>query len=425
MSGQISPIKSCRLCGNDKLKPILDLGEQSLTGRFPRHIEEEITVGPLSILQCDMDVGCGLVQLAHNYDLNEMYGETYGYRSGLNQSMVNHLGDKVADILGRDWLAEGDIVLDIGSNDGTTLGHYPKSRKLRLIGIDPSAAKFGEYYRDDIVKVPDFFSASKFSTRFPGEKAKIVTSFSMFYDLEAPVVFAQDVSDILTQDGVWCFEQSYMPAMLAANSFDTICHEHLEYYSLTQIAAILSRVGMEILDVSFNDINGGSFSVYAGKVGGPHAANSTLISTILADEAAARYDSNVPFDAFKGRIEQQRQALMSFLEQARSEGKTVVGLGASTKGNVLLQYYGISPDLVSCIAEVNPDKFGCFTPGTLIPIRDQKEVLAENPDYLLVLPWHFRSFFDNLPELSGRALVYPLPNFEISINASTASAANN
>tara|TARA_R110002124_G_scaffold281837_1_gene456530 strand:+ start:10496 stop:11590 length:1095 start_codon:yes stop_codon:yes gene_type:complete len=359
-----------------------------------------------------MEIGCGLVQLAHSYDLNEMYGETYGYRSGLNESMVRHLAEKVTDILERGWLKDGDIVLDIGSNDGTTLGHFPREQ-FRLIGIDPSAAKFSEYYRDDIVQVPDFFAAEKFDTLFPDEKAKLVTSFSMFYDLEAPVAFAQDVSTILAQDGVWCFEQSYMPAMLAANSFDTICHEHLEYYSLTQIVDILGRVGLKLLDVNFNDVNGGSFSVYCGKIDGPHEANSEVIDAILNEEGAARYDTDAPFDAFKSRVAEQRAAVMAFLKKARDEGKTVVGLGASTKGNVLLQYYGITSDLLSCIAEVNPDKFGCFTPGTLIPIRDQKEVLAEKPDYLFVLPWHFRGFFEQLPVLAGHTLVFPLPELDI------------
>lgn len=408
----VTPISACRLCGKTELNMVMDVGEQVLTGRFPTSVDEDITKGPLSVVQCDMDKGCGLVQLAHTYDLEEMYGETYGYRSGLNASMVTHLAAKVKDILGKDWLAKGDIILDIGANDGTTLGHYPKEQ-YRLIGIDPSAAKFGAYYRDDIVKVPDFFTAEKFQARFPGEQAKIVTSFSMFYDLEAPVTFAQDVSDILAPDGVWCFEQSYLPAMLAANSFDTICHEHLEYYALMQIADILDRVGMRVLDVSFNDVNGGSFSVYAGKKDGPHTPNTAQIDAILTQEKAARYDTGAPFAAFRDRVKVQRDALLEFLNKAKDEGKTVVGLGASTKGNVLLQYYGITPNLMSCVAEVNPDKFGCFTPGTNIPIRPQDEVLAENPDYLLVLPWHFRPFFENAAAFNGRTLVFPLPEVEL------------
>lgn len=405
-------ITSCRVCGNPKLNPVLNLGEQVLTGRFPKNPSEDITAGPLSIVQCDLGDGCGLVQLEHSYDLDEMYGESYGYRSGLNKSMVEHLSAKVDDILSRDWLSDGDIILDIGSNDGTTLGHYPEG-KYKLIGIDPSAKKFAEYYRSDIVRVPSFFTAKNFEAEFPNQKAKIVTSFSMFYDLEAPVDFAKDISDILAADGVWCFEQSYMPSMLAARSFDTICHEHLEYYGLTQVTDILNRVGMHVLDVSFNDVNGGSFSVFAGKNRGPHKVNSKAVNSILDEEQKADFASGAPFEKFKTEVEVERHALMSFLEECRDQGKTVAGLGASTKGNVLLQYCGITTDLVSSIAEVNPDKYGCYTPGTAIPIRSQQEVLLENPDYLLVLPWHFRSFFEKLPALQGRKLVFPLPKFEV------------
>ncbi len=405
-------ITSCRVCDNQKLNPIFNLGDQVLTGRFPKTPDEKITSGPLSIVQCDLTNGCGLVQLEHSYDLDEMYGESYGYRSGLNKSMVEHLRTKVDDILTRGWLSDGDVILDIGSNDGTTLGHYPENR-FKLIGIDPSAQKFGQYYRSDIIRVPDFFNAKNFNEKFPDQKAKIVTSFSMFYDLESPLEFAHDISDILAEDGVWCFEQSYIPAMLSANSFDTICHEHLEYYGLTQIVDILERVGMIVLDVTFNNVNGGSFSIFAGKRDGPHYVNSETVNSVLVEEENADYKSGAPFEAFKQGIEVERQALMSFLEKAKDDGKTVVGLGASTKGNVLLQYYGITAELVAAIAEVNPDKYGCYTPGTAIPIRPQSEVLQENPDYLLVLPWHFRDFFEKLPALQGRNLVFPLPNFEI------------
>lgn len=406
------PIAECRVCGNSKLKPIIDLGEQELTGRFPAHPGEKITSGPLAIVGCDTAKGCGLVQLAHSYDLDEMYGETYGYRSGLNQNMVAHLSEKVSEILDRGWLTDGDIVVDIGSNDGTTLGFYPEGR-YKLVGIDPAVKKFSRYYRPDIMKISDFFSKKIFDSLFRDKLATIVTSFSMFYDLEKPVKFAQDISAILANDGVWCFEQSYLPSMLASNSFDTICHEHLEYYALTQIEFILRKVGMEILDVSFNDVNGGSFSVYAGKVGGPHQANKTAIEEVLAQEQALFGDAKSPFDAFKSRIEEERHALMSFLEKAKEEGKTVAGLGASTKGNVLLQYYGIGPELIPSIGEVNPDKFGCFTPGTHIPICSEEEVLASNPDYLVILPWHFRGFFEKQASLQGRTLIFPLPNFEI------------
>lgn len=405
-------ITTCRICGNEQLNSIFELGKQALTGRFPRDPGEDIPVEPLSLFQCDLTKGCGLVQLQHSYDLGELYGDTYGYRSGLNKSMVEHLKAKVLEILSRDWLSDGDIVLDIGSNDGTTLGHYPQS-KYKLIGIDPSAKKFAKYYREDIVFVSDFFTAANFRAHFPNENAKVITSFSMFYDLESPVDFAKDVAEILAFDGVWCFEQSYMPAMLAANSFDTICHEHIEYYGLSQIVNILNRVDMHVLDVSFNDVNGGSFTVVAGKKAASHVVDTETVSTILANEHKADFASGGPFTRFREQVEIQRESLMAFLKSAKDQGKSVFGLGASTKGNVLLQYYGITHELITAIAEVNQDKYDCFTPGTLIPILPQDAVLAENPDYLLVLPWHFRHFFETLPSLQGRTLIFPLPTFEV------------
>lgn len=405
-------IKSCRICGNEKFNSIMNLGDQVLTGRFPKDPDENITIGPLSIVQCDMSHGCGLVQLEYTYDVNEMYGDTYGYRSGLNKSMIEHLGAHIENILECNLLSEGDIVLDIGSNDGTALGFYPKG-KYELIGIDPAAKKYARYYRDDIIQIHDFFTADKFSSKFPKRRAKVITSFSMFYDLEEPVEFAKDVSSILESDGVWCFEQSYMPAMLEAKSFDTICHEHIEFYGLTQIVNILDRVDMHVLDVSFNDVNGGSFLIFAGKKNGPHAINTSKIEALLLKESQEDYASGAPFSKFRREVELERRALMTFLKNANKEGKTVVGLGASTKGNVLLQYYGITQDLVSSIAEVNPDKYSCYTPGTKIPIRPQSEVLEEYPDYFLVLPWHFRAFFESMPELRGRTLVFPLPTFEV------------
>lgn len=190
----------------------------------------------------------------------------------------------------------------------------------------------------------------------------------MFYDLEDPIAFAKEIEGALADDGVWIFEQSYLPAMLRTNSFDTICHEHLEFYALKQILWIANKAGLKVLDVEFNDVNGGSFSITCTKVGAKYEANHDKLTKILSEETKLGLDTTEAFDAFKVRVEQARNDLMNFLKQAKSEGKRVCGLGASTKGNVLLQYYGITPDLISQIGEVNSDKFGSFTPGSLIPL---------------------------------------------------------
>lgn len=407
-------ISACRICGNRHLVKVLDLGEQALTGTFPASATQPITTGPLQLLKChsqaEEDV-CGLLQLAHSYDLGEMYGDNYGYRSGLNPAMVRHLQAKVARILSIAPLADGDLVLDIGSNDGTTLSAYPVDR-FRLFGIDPTAAKFAQYYPPHVSYVPDFFSHAAFERRFPGERAKVITSFSMFYDLEDPLHFMGEIHRALHDDGIWVFEQSYMPTMLACNSYDTACHEHLEYYALRQIKWMADRAGFKIVDIEFNDVNGGSFSVTVAKTDAS-LVESPEVARILANERALGLDTLAPYEAFAGRVTQSREALRGFLADARAAGKSVWGLGASTKGNVLLQYCGITPVEMAGVAEVNPEKYDRLTPGTLLPIRPQEEVLAANPDYLLVLPWHFREFFLGNAKFAGRQLVFPLPRLEV------------
>ena len=254
-------VEKCRICGNTHLEQVLDLGEQMLTGVFPREKGEKVTTGPLRLVKCTgTNDACGLLQLEHSYDLGEMYGENYGYRSGLNASMVAHLHNKVKRILGMVNLQAGDLVIDIGSNDSTTLQAYPANGAV-LVGVDPTGVKFKTYYPQHIQLIPDFFSAELVQARFPNKKAKVVTSFSMFYDLEDPLGFMRQVHDVLAEDGIWVFEQSYMPTMLATNSYDTVCHEHLEFYALRQIQWMAERVGFRIKDVEFNDVNGGSFSV--------------------------------------------------------------------------------------------------------------------------------------------------------------------
>jgi NDP-4-keto-2,6-dideoxyhexose 3-C-methyltransferase len=284
---------------------------------------------------------------------------------------------------------------------------------LELAGVDPTGSKFREYYPDHIALIPDFFSAEAVRNRFGNRKAKVVTSFSMFYDLPAPMVFMEEIREILADDGIWVFEQSYMPSVLATNSFDTVCHEHLEFYALKQIQWMADRVGFKIEDVEFNDVNGGSFSVTVRKTVGREPPNSQ-VAQILNDEAQAGLNCLGPFRAFEERAQRARETIREFVEKARSEGRMVAGLGASTKGNVLLQYCGFSADDICAIGEVNEDKFGSFTPGSLIPIVAEASLLESNPDYLLVLPWHFREFFERSPAFANRTLVYPLPEFSIS-----------
>lgn len=404
-------IERCRICGNTHLELVLDLGEQMLTGVFPRVRDSSITIGPLRLVKCVGDDVCGLLQMEYSYDLGEMYGDNYGYRSGLNSSMVAHLNKKVERILGLVSLIEGDLIIDIGSNDSTTLQAYPSSG-LSLVGVDPTGIKFHKYYPSHIQLISDFFSSSLINEKFPGRKAKIVTSFSMFYDLEDPMGFMRQVYDVLAEDGVWVFEQSYMPTMLDTNSYDTVCHEHLEFYALKQIKWMTDRVGFKILNVDFNHINGGSFSVTVSKSHGDSRVAS-IVQSILDDERGRGLESLEPYQKFAERVVKTKYDLLRFIETVHVEGQSVAVLGASTKGNVLLQYCGLTIEDIGFVGEVNPEKFGCYTPGTWIPIIPEQELIEKNPDYLIVLPWHFKNFFTSNEKFKGMRLVFPLPHLEV------------
>ncbi|MES2579469.1 MAG: class I SAM-dependent methyltransferase [Pseudomonadota bacterium] len=404
-------INQCRICGNKHLEQVLDLGEQMLTGVFPRDKHASVTVGPLRLVKCYGDENvCGLLQMEHSYDLDEMYGENYGYRSGLNKSMVAHLHSKVKKILGQVVLSDQDIVIDIGSNDSTTLQAYPKG--LTLVGIDPTGVKFHSYYPSHIQLIPDFFSSALFQQKFPNQKAKVITSFSMFYDLEDPMGFMQQVYDVLDDEGVWVFEQSYMPTMLEMNSYDTVCHEHLEYYALRQIKWMAERIGFKIIDVEFNNINGGSFSVTAVKISNQRTS-AAHVQQILDKECTNGLDTLLPYQEFASRVSVLKDELINFIDIKKAEGKTISVLGASTKGNVILQYCALADTQIDFVGEVNVEKYGCYTPGTWIPIINENDLLSKKPDYLIVLPWHFRTFFEKQERYKGYKLLFPLPKLDV------------
>jgi hypothetical protein len=404
-------ISRCRVSGSTYLVPVLHLGNQALTGVFPRSASVPVTTGPLELVWCPES---GLLQLNHSYDQTEMYGDNYGYRSGLNQSMVRHLEGKVRRLEALVPLQRGDVVLDIGSNDATLLKGY-STEGLERIGIDPTAAKFREFYPPDIKLVPDFFSRENFE-KATSKKARIVTSIAMFYDLEDPLEFARQIADVLADDGIWHFEQSYMPSMLRTNSYDTICHEHLEYYSVAVVRSILDAARLRMLDVQMNAVNGGSFAVTASKKGSRHRADNAMINWLLEQEKRMGMETPKPFREFEERVFRHREDLRRLVKTLVDDGRRIIGYGASTKGNVLLQFCGLGPDEIPAIADVNPEKFGCITPGTHIPIVSEAEARALDPDYFLVMPWHFKagilerekSFLER-----GGKMIFPFPDIEI------------
>lgn len=406
-----SEITKCRISGSPNLVTVLSLGEQFLTGVFPKSPGEKLSKGPLDLVWCP---DSGLLQMKQSYSLDEMYGENYGYRSGLNASMVRHLQQKIATLERFAALGSDDLVVDIGSNDATSLKAYSRTRKR--VGIDPTGVKFKSYYTDGIQLIPDFFSAAALHKGVPGAKAKVVTSIAMFYDLERPMDFVRDIESVLADDGIWHFEQSYMPSMLRTNSYDTICHEHLEFYSFKVVKNMLEQSGMRVIDVQMNAINGGSFAVTACRKTARFTSNAPIIEWLLRQEDAMGLDTPRPYRQFEERVFQHRKDLRALVDALVADGKKIVGYGASTKGNVLLQFCGLTTKQIPCIAEVNEDKFGAFTPGTNIPIVSEADAKKMKPDYFLALPWHFKNgILEREKEFlaSGGKFIFPLPEIEI------------
>ncbi len=411
-------ITECRICGNQELLSVLDLGSQAVTSQFPHSREHVVPAVPLELVKCSEPAGCGLVQLRHSTDPDLMYGTGYGYNSGIAQFMIDHLGGKVGQLRELVQPKSGDLVLDIGSNDGTLLNAYPTEGPDApdLVGIDPSGEKFRERYPQNAELIPDFFNQQLVSERYGQRKAKIVTSLAMFYDLPSPMTFMQDVHDVLADDGVWMIEQSYLPSMLEATAYDVICHEHLEYYGLRQIEWMAERVGLIVVKAELVPVWGGSLNVILAKPSAPYQVDEEGLALLRAREAELKLDTMTPYQEFADRVAAFRDQLRDFLDTSRKEGKLTLGYGASTKGNVILQYCGITEEDLPCIGEMSEEKHGAFTPGTGIPIVSQEDAKARRPDQLLVLPWiHRDGFVEREREFvaAGGRLVFPMPELSI------------
>lgn len=409
---------TCRVCGSTSLKKVIDLGPQYLQGSFvkpgkemPSHRKIDCT-----LVRCNPEVdenACGLLQMEHSVPPEILYA-AYWYRSGTNNTMRNHLKDIVDSVLETIGDKKHPNVLDIGCNDGTLLGYYPKH--FIKYGCDPSDV--AQEVKDATV-VQDIFPSEELFTMLEGKKMDVITSIAMFYDLESPVDFVKGIKRFLSSTGVWVFEMSYMPQMLELDSYDTICHEHLEFYSLAVLETILAKGGMKIFKISFNAINGGSIRCYA-----THKENSTLdhpenyklINEIRHKEFDLELDTDKPYEAFQKRIEKLRDDTHALIVKLKNEGKRIHVYGASTKGNTILQWCGLDHTLIDYAAERNPDKYGAHTLGTNIPIISEEESRAMNPDYYLVLPWHFKDEFVEREKEAlekGTGFIFPVPTIEI------------
>jgi len=409
---------TCRICGSPHLTPVIYLGEQYLQGSFVKPGKEEPPLRkiPLSLVRCDPtkdENACGLLQLEHTVPPEILYS-SYWYRSGTNQTMRDHLR-KIAEEAQAIVQKQEAWVLDIGCNDGTLLKNYPEH--YVRVGIDPS--DITQEIKGEFEVIQDFFPSEELRRKINGRKFDIITSVAMFYDLEDPVSFCHEIKRLLADDGIWIFEVSYMPEMLRMNSYDTICHEHLEYYSLAVIEYLLKKTGLKLFDIQLNDINGGSIRCYVTHVDNFLFRNDQAqqrIKQLRKREFDLELDTNKPYKNFQDRINVHRDQLISLLKMLKKENKTIHVYGASTKGNTILQWCGIDNRLIDYAADRNPDKFGAYTLGTDIPIISEAESRAMKPDYYLVLPWHFKEeFLKREEELlrNGTAMIFPLPEIQV------------
>jgi SAM-dependent methyltransferase len=408
---------TCRVCGSNSLTPVINLGPQYLQGSFVKPGKEMPSYRKIncSLVRCNPQIdenACGLLQMEHSVPPEILYA-AYWYRSGTNSTMRNHLKEIVDSTL--DLIKKDDCtVLDIGCNDGTLLDYYPKT--FKKFGCDPSDV--AQEVKNAFV-VQDIFPSAELSTAIGDTKLDIITSIAMFYDLESPVEFVKNIKRFLSPEGIWVFEMSYMPHMLALDSYDTICHEHLEFYSLAVLEKIASMADMKIFKISFNDINGGSIRCYATHKESSlyyNKENYKLMNDIRQKEFDLELDTDKPYVAFQYRIEKVKHELHDLLVQLKNEGKKVHVYGASTKGNTILQWCDINSMLVEYAAERNPDKYGAYTLGTNIPIISEAESRAMNPDYYLVLPWHFKTEFIEREQVAlenGTGFIFPIPKIDI------------
>jgi SAM-dependent methyltransferase len=405
---------TCRACGCLSLKPAVDLGEQHLQGSFVKTgAVAPMRKVPMRLVRCNPledENACGLLQTEFTVPPQMMY-HTYWYRSGTNATMRNHLKSIVTEVMS---IVEGPkTVLDIGCNDGTLLGYYPE--EITKWGVDPSNIAAQAQVSPGIEIINDFFPSPAVMAQVGDIKFDIVTAIAMFYDLEKPTDFVKEVERVLTDDGVFVFEMSHLPAMIRQNSYDTICHEHIEYYSLAAIEKILALAGMRVAHISENDINGGSIRVTAVKAASKIPTDETVTKMRIA-EFELKLDTDEPYVDFQKRADLHRTDLIKLLKDLKSKGKTIHVYGASTKGNTLLQWCGIDTKLVDYAADRNPDKSGARTPGSDIPIISETESRKMKPNYYLVLPWHFRDEFIEREKdaiMQGTQFIFPLPEIKI------------
>jgi len=410
-------IKECRSCSSEKLTPIISLGNQYVVNFIKSKKEQEkVPKVPLELVLCE---DCKLLQLKHNAPPESMWGDQYWYRSGINKMIRDNLKEIVNEANNIIEPKENDLVVDIGCNDGTLFEFYDRGG-VEMVGFEPSKNVAREATAKGYHVINDFFNAESFRERLGDKKVKIITAISMFYDLEDPNKFLKDIVEILDEDGLFVIQQNYLVDMLKNNAFDNICHEHREYYSLISLNPLLERHGLEIFDVELNEINGGSVRTLirfkGSNVRSPRQGVLQKIKNLEEKESQMGLDKVHTYEEFARRIGGIKMQLLDLLKQEKNKDKKICALGASTRGMVLLQYFGLNSELIDCIFDKNPDKEGKMPAGTNIRITSPRNINKYNPDYQLVLIWHL---FDGIGRdekeflNKGGKFILPLPKLRI------------
>jgi len=403
-------VKNCRNCKSFNLLNLFSLGKISFTGKFAKNKKINIKKTPLDLIMCKK---CKLVQLKHDQNLKYLYGPDYGYRTGINRTMKEHV-KKVASILEKKTdLNRGDYILDIASNDGTLLNSY--KRKYFTFGVDPLVNKYKTNYKNINFKVSSFFSRDKI-LKITKKKFKIITALAVFYDLENPNNFLRDLEKILEKDGIILIEFADILSMIKYNMFDAICHEHLMYLSSKIIFEISKKNKLRVFDVKFNDINGGSTQYFICKKHAKYKNNTKVLKEALKKESRFKLDEIETYKKFFKKIKNIKLSLKKIIDKIKSNNQSIHAYGASTKGNVLLQYFNIGREHIDFVADRNPKKFNYYTPGTKIKIISEKKSRKISPNYYLVLPWHFRKEIlkrEKSTIKKGSKFIFPLPKLKI------------
>ncbi len=400
-------IKQCRSCKSTSLLSVLSLGDQYLSD-FTKENKKPAKF-PLNLTLCKK---CFLLQLQHTAPQSILYTERYGYKSGINQTMKKELQTIVKKAMLHLPKRKKIVAVDIGANDGTLLRFYPKS--VYRVGVEPIKKFAKECKQYANVVLNDFFNAASYTKKMKSTKADIVTAISCFYDIDDPNGFVSDVKKILKSDGVFVIQQNYLVGMLELNAFDNIVHEHLKYYSLLSLENLLQKHDLEVFDVEFSEINGGSFRTYIAYKGTRRIRKS--VRETREKERAMRLDTKKVYSEFAKRVKKNSKALLELVKKLTKKGKTVFIYGASTRGNTLIQYYGLNNILIKAAVERNPEKWGKRISSVNIPIISEEKARTMKPDYMLVLPWFFKKEFLKRESgylRSGGHFVFPLPKVEI------------